>query len=152
MESGRMKRKLNYSEGTQRQMFGENMALHSRSTIPSPQLNLGVVSLWYADAFHPRALVSYRLSMVEWIVACTGILEKNLQKSATSFGHGLNFVLQHDNDPKHTTKLTKECFENNGISTLNWIHVRRLIWIQLRIYRILWRLKFMSGIHKISSN
>ena len=36
------------------------------------------------------------------------ILEKNLQKSATSLGNGRNFVLQHDNDPKHTAKLTKE--------------------------------------------
>ena len=48
------------------------------------------------------------------------ILEKNLQKSAISLGHGRNFVLQHDNDPKHTAKLTKEWIENNGISTLNW--------------------------------
>ena len=48
------------------------------------------------------------------------ILEKNLQKSATSLGHGWNFMLQHDNDPKHTAKLTKEWFENYGISTLNW--------------------------------
>ena len=44
----------------------------SRSTIPSPQLSLGVVSLWYGDAFNPRALVSYKLSMVEWMVTCTG--------------------------------------------------------------------------------
>ena len=48
------------------------------------------------------------------------ILEKNLQKSATSLGHGRNFVLQRNNDPKRTIKLTKEWFENNGISTLNW--------------------------------
>ena len=48
------------------------------------------------------------------------ILEKNLQKFPTSLGHGRNFVLQHDNDPKHTAKLKKEWFENNGISTLNW--------------------------------
>ena len=48
------------------------------------------------------------------------ILGKNLQKSATSLGHGRNFVLQLNNDPKHTAKLTKEWFENNGISTLNW--------------------------------
>ena len=51
------------------------------------------------------------------------ILEKNLQKSASSLGHGRNFMLQHDNDTKHTAKLTKEWFENNGISTLNWIQV-----------------------------
>ena len=67
-----MKQKLNYSEGTQWQVFGKKMALHSRSTIPSPQLSLGVVPLWYGDAFHPRAQVSYKLSMVEWMVTCTG--------------------------------------------------------------------------------
>ena len=48
------------------------------------------------------------------------ILEKNLQKSAASLGHGRNFVLQHDNGPKHTSKLTKEWFANNVVSTLNW--------------------------------
>ena len=48
------------------------------------------------------------------------ILEKNLQKSATSLGYCRNFVLHHDNDPKHTAKLTKKWFEINGISTLNW--------------------------------
>ena len=48
------------------------------------------------------------------------IQEKNVQKSATSLGHGRNFVLLRDNDPKHATKLTKEWFENNGIGTLNW--------------------------------
>ena len=48
------------------------------------------------------------------------ILEKNLQKSATSLGLGRNFELQHDNDPQNTTKLTKDSFENNGISTPNW--------------------------------
>ena len=46
------------------------------------------------------------------------ILEKILQKSATSLGHGRNFVLQNDNDPKHIAKPTKEWFENNSISIL----------------------------------
>ena len=29
-------------------------------------------------------------------------------------------MIQDDNDPNYTAKLTKELFENNGISTLNW--------------------------------
>ena len=29
-------------------------------------------------------------------------------------------MLQHENDSKHTAKRTKEWFENNDISTLNW--------------------------------
>ena len=80
------------------------------------------------------------------------ILQKSLQKSATSLGHGWNFVLPHDNDPKYITKLTKEWFENNGISTLNWIQVCLFSWIQLGICGILWRLKFIIRIHKILSN
>ena len=48
------------------------------------------------------------------------MLEKNLQNSATSLEPGRNFILQQDNDPKHIARLTKEWFENNGISTLNW--------------------------------
>ena len=43
-----------------------------RSTILSPPLSLVVAPLWYGDAFHPSALVSYKLSMVEWMVAYTG--------------------------------------------------------------------------------
>ena len=78
------------------------------------------------------------------------ILEKNLQKSATSLVHGRNFVLQHNNDPKHTAKLTKESFENNGIS-FSIGQVGLLTWIQLIICGILWRLKFISGIRKILS-
>ena len=56
---------------------------------------------------------------------CREILEKNLQKSAT-LEHGRNVVLPHDNDPEDITKLTKEWFENNGISTLSWIKVSLL--------------------------
>ena len=56
-----------WSNETKVKLFGRNtatsvwqkIALSSRSTRPSPQLSLGVVTLWYGDAFHPRALVSY---------------------------------------------------------------------------------------------
>ena len=34
--------------------------------------SLGVVPLRYGNVFHPRAQVSYKLSMVVWMVTCTG--------------------------------------------------------------------------------
>ena len=43
------------------------------------------------------------------------IPEKNLKKSAISLGHGQNFMLQHDNDPKHTARPTKEWFEKMAL-------------------------------------
>ena len=55
--------KVIWSDETKVELFGRNtatsvwrkkMALPSRSTIPSPQLSLGVVPLWYGDAFHPK--------------------------------------------------------------------------------------------------
>ena len=55
------------------------------------------------------------------------ILEKNLQKSTTSLGHGWNFVLRHDNDSRHTANFTMEWFENNGIRR-SWASVCSLSW------------------------
>ena len=91
-------------------MFGEKIALLSRSSILSPQLSL----IW--GCFSSKG--TGELQVIHGSIY-REILEKNLQKSATSLGHGQNFVLLHDNDPKHIAKLTKEWFENNGISTLN---------------------------------
>ena len=113
-----MKWKLDYSEGIQQQVFGKKMALPSRSTIPSPQLSLrgGSIMIWGCFSSKDTGRIHGRMNGSMY----REILEKNLQKSATSLGHGRNFMLQHDNDSKHTAKLTKEWFGNNGISTLNW--------------------------------
>lgn len=44
-----------------------------------------------------------------------------LLNSATSLGHGRDFVFQQDNDPKHTAKTTKNWFNNNDINVLEWL-------------------------------
>ena len=116
-----MKQKLNYLKGTQRHVFGEKMALPSRSTIPSPTVKFGSGSIMIWGCFSSKG--TGELQVIHGRMNGSmyrEIIEKNLQKSATSLGHGRNFVLQHDNDPKHTAKLTKEWLENNGISTVNW--------------------------------
>ena len=50
----------------------KSTAFKKHNTIPT--VKFSVVPLWYGDAFHPRALVSYKLFMIEWMVACTGRL------------------------------------------------------------------------------
>ena len=115
-----MKRKLNYSEGTQRQVFGEknSIAFQKHNTIPIGKFGGGSIMIW--GCFSSKStgelqVIHGRMNDCMY----REILEKNLQKSATTLGHSRNFVLQHNNDPRHIAKLTKEWFENNGISTLN---------------------------------
>ena len=50
----------------------------------------------------------------------TKILTTHLLKSANDLGLDRNFVFQQDNDPKHTSKLTKKWFEDNDVSVLDW--------------------------------
>ena len=116
-----MKRKLNYSEGTQRQVFGKKngTAFKKHNTIPIVKFAGGSIMIrecFSSNGTGELQVIHGRMNDSMY----SEIIEKNLQKSATSLGHGRNFVLQHDNDPRHTPKLTKELFEDNGISTLNW--------------------------------
>ena len=115
-----MKRKLNYSEGTQRQFFGEkNGTTFKHKSISTVKFGGGCIMIW--GCFSPKG--TGELQVIHGRMNGSmyrEILEKNLQKYATSLWYGRNFVLQHDNDPKHTAKITKEWFENNVISTLNW--------------------------------
>ena len=79
------------------------------------------------------------------------ILEKNLQKSVTFIGHGHNLVLQHAMIPNKLQNL-----QRNGLKIMVLVlsidQVSLLTWIKLNICGILWSLKFINGIHKISSN
>jgi transposase len=47
------------------------------------------------------------------------ILADNLQESAEIMGLS-DFCFQQDNDPKHTSKLVREYFEEKGINLLEW--------------------------------
>ncbi len=48
------------------------------------------------------------------------ILVQNLQASARKLKMKRNFIFQHDNNPKHTSKLTKEWLHQKMIEVLEW--------------------------------
>ncbi|ORD95753.1 TCB2 [Hepatospora eriocheir] len=47
------------------------------------------------------------------------ILVNNLPSSMSKFGF-VNFKLLQDGDPKHRSKLARECFEFNNIKLIEW--------------------------------
>ncbi|ORD95663.1 TCB2 [Hepatospora eriocheir] len=47
------------------------------------------------------------------------ILANNLPSSMSKFGF-VNFKLLQDGDPKHRSKLVRECFEFNNIKLIEW--------------------------------
>lgn len=49
------------------------------------------------------------------------ILGSNLASSISKYGDDLNnFIFQHDNDPKHTSRLAKNWLLDNSIEVLDW--------------------------------
>ena len=117
------------SDETKVELFGRNTAtsvwrkngtaFKKPNTIPTVKFGGGSIMIWgYFSSKGTDELQVIHGKMNGSMYR--EILEKNIQKSATSLGHGRNFVLQHDNDPKHTAKNTKKRYENNGISTPNW--------------------------------
>ena len=48
-------------------------------------------------------------------------IEEDLMNTIEEHGFAINeIIFQQDNDPKHTANLTKEWFDNNNITVLDW--------------------------------
>ncbi|XP_073453012.1 uncharacterized protein [Aquarana catesbeiana] len=56
----------------------------------------------------------------EWLFRYQSILAQNLQASARKLNMRRNFILQYDNDPKHTSKSTKEGLHQKKMKVLEW--------------------------------
>ncbi len=56
----------------------------------------------------------------QWTGHVPKILDENLFPSARTLKMGRGWVFQHDNDPKHTAKATKEWLKKRHIKVLEW--------------------------------
>ncbi len=96
-----------------------NTAHHQRNIIPTVKHGGGSIMLWGCfSSAGTGALVK-----VEGIMHSSkyrSILAQNLQASARKLKMKRNFIFQHNNNPKHTSKSTKEWLHQKKIEVLEW--------------------------------
>ena len=112
--------KVIWSDETKIELFERNSATHvwwkdnstfnNKNTIPTVKFGGGLIMVW--GWFSSRSpgeseIIDGRMNGCMY----REILEKSSSKSAELLGHGQDFELQDDHDPKHTAKLKKNGFK-----------------------------------------
>ena len=88
---------------------------------PSPPSNMEVETLCFGGVFLLRGQDNFTASKGSMDGAMyRQILGENLLPSARALKMGCGWVFQHDNDPKHTAKATKEWLKKKHIKVLEW--------------------------------
>ncbi|KAK3568318.1 hypothetical protein QTP86_003923 [Hemibagrus guttatus] len=118
-----------WSDETKIELFGKNSTcrvwrrknaeLHPENTIPTVKHGGGNIMLWGCfSAKGPGRLIRVKERM-NGAMYCE-ILSKNLLPSARALKMKRGWVFQHDNDPKHTARATKEWLCKKHFKVLEW--------------------------------
>ncbi|KAI4900492.1 hypothetical protein NFI96_003337, partial [Prochilodus magdalenae] len=118
-----------WSDETKVELFGKNTTrrvwrkvnaeLHPKNTIPTVKHGGGNIMLWGCfSAKGPERLVRVHERM-NGAMYCE-ILGANLLPSARAMKMKRGWVFQHDNDPKHTARATKEWLRKKHFKVLEW--------------------------------
>ncbi len=109
---GQMRPKSSSLTSTQLALFGEEGMLPMTPRTPSPPSNMEVETLCFSCVFLLREQDNCTASKGRWTGPCT------IRARALKMGRG--WVFQHDNDPKHMAKATKEWLKKKHIKVLQW--------------------------------
>ncbi|KAK3506513.1 hypothetical protein QTP70_005278 [Hemibagrus guttatus] len=118
-----------WSDETKIELFGKNSTcrvwrrknaeLHPKNTIPTVKHGGGNIMLWGCfSAKGPGRLIRVKERMKGAMYR--EILSKNLLPSARALKMKRGWVFQHDNDPKHTVRATKEWLRKKHFKVLEW--------------------------------
>ncbi|KAK3556024.1 hypothetical protein QTP70_000730 [Hemibagrus guttatus] len=118
-----------WSDETKIELFGKNSTcrvwrrknaeLHPKNTIPTVKHGGGNIMLWGCfSAKGPGRLIRVKERMIGTMYR--EILSKNLLPSARALKMKRGWVFQHDNDPKHTARATKEWLRKKHFKVLEW--------------------------------
>ncbi|KAK3519339.1 hypothetical protein QTP70_024770 [Hemibagrus guttatus] len=118
-----------WSDETKIELFGKNSTcrvwrrknaeLHPKNTIPTVKHGGGNIMLWGCfSAKGPGRLIRVKERMNGAMYR--EILSKNLLPSARALKTKRGWVFQHDNDPKHTARATKEWLRKKHFKVLEW--------------------------------
>uniref|UniRef100_A0A4W5QPD4 Transposase Tc1-like domain-containing protein n=1 Tax=Hucho hucho TaxID=62062 RepID=A0A4W5QPD4_9TELE len=121
--------KVLWSDETKMELFGinstrrvwrrRNAAYDPKNTIPTVKHGGGNIMLWGCFSAKGTGQL-HRIKGTMDGAMYRQILGENLLTSAWALKMGRGWVFQHDNDPKHTAKATKEWLKKKHIKVLEW--------------------------------
>ncbi|CAM4680324.1 unnamed protein product [Leuciscus chuanchicus] len=121
--------KVMWSDETKIELFGHNSTkrvwrkkndeYHPKNTIPTVKHGGGSIMLWGCFSAHGTGRLHCIKERMTGAMYCE-ILGNNLLPSVRALKMGRGWVFQHDNDPKHTARITKEWLCKKHIKVLAW--------------------------------
>ncbi|KAI4883797.1 hypothetical protein NFI96_031425, partial [Prochilodus magdalenae] len=121
--------KVLWSDETKIELFGLNSTRHvwrkknaaydPKNTVPTVKHGGGSIMFWGCFSAKGTGLLHRITGKMDGAMYRT-ILRDNLLPSARDLKMGRGWVFQHDNDPKHTAKATKDWLKKNHIKVMEW--------------------------------